>query len=228
MSDSPTMPELPALVLDFGGPVLLTPFELAVREPDGVTRDLFFEQGPLATTERPDRMWEDLRAGRLSEREYWNRKAAAWHRAGGSLPEVPAMFGALYSPPGPRMVRPQAEALLSDAIAAGRRTAILTNDMLAFHTQDWIDGMDIIHRVDTVVDGSVEGVLKPDPRLYEILSQRLGVAFADMVFVDDQPHNIEGALALGIPSVWFDVTGPQASFERARDLMGLREVAVDG
>lgn len=222
------MAEVPALVLDFGGPVLLTPFELAVGEPEGVTRDLFFEQGPLATVERPDTMWQDLRAGRLSERDYWARKAQAWHEAGGREAQVPVMFESLYSPPGPRMIRPQAEALLSDAIAAGRRTAILTNDMKAFHTQDWIDGTDIIHRVDVLVDGSVEGVLKPDPRLYEMLSDRLGVAFADMVFVDDQQHNIEGAEALGIPSVWFDVTDPAASFDRARTLMGLDEVARHG
>lgn len=222
------MSDLPALVLDFGGPVLLTPFELATGECDEVTRDLFLDQGPLATADRPDPMWADLRSGRLSEREYWSHKARAWHEAGGSEPTVPAMFRWLYSEPGPRMVRPAAEALLTDAIAAGRPTAILTNDMKAFHTQDWIDRMTIIERFDVLVDGSVEGVLKPDPRLYELLSKRLGAGYADMVFVDDQPHNIEGAEALGIPSVWLDVTEPQASFERARELMGLMEVATDG
>lgn len=138
------------------------------------------------------------------------------------------MFESLYSPPGPRMIRPQARALLAEALAAGRRTAILTNDMRAFHTQDWIDGTEIIHTVDVMVDGSVEGVLKPDPELYRRLAQRLGVDFADMVFVDDQPHNIAGAEALGIPSVWLDVTDPDASFDRARTLMGLDEVVRDG
>lgn len=222
------MAELPALVLDFGGPVLLTPFEVAAGEPEGVTHDLFFEQGPLATEARPDPDWAALQAGRLSERDYWARRAQAWHAAGGSEPSVPTMFDALYSPPGPRMIRPQAQALLTDAIAAGRPTAILTNDMRAFHTQDWIDGTAIIHTVDVMVDGSIEGVLKPDPALYRLLSQRLGVDFADMVFVDDQPHNIAGAEALGIPSVWFDVTDPDASFDRARTLMGLDEVASHG
>lgn len=222
------MADVPALVLDFGGPVLLTPFEMAVREPEGVVRDLFLEQGPLATRQRPDPLWADLQEGRLSEREYWARKAQAWHQAGGSAPDVPVMFESLYSPPGPRMIRPQARALLADALAAGRRTAILTNDMRAFHTQDWIDGTEIIHTVDVMVDGSVEGVLKPDPELYRRLAQRLGVDFADMVFVDDQPHNIVGAEALGIPSVWLDVTDPDASFDRARTLMGLDEVVRDG
>lgn len=223
------MPELPALVLDFGGPVLLTPFELAVDAPAGVVRDLFLEQGPLATQRRPDPMWADLRAGRLSEREYWSRKAHAWHEAvGATEPTVPAMFDAIYSPPGPHLIRSQAEALLADAIAAGRRTAILTNDMGAFHGQSWIDGMEFISRVDLLVDGSVEGVLKPDPGLYEVLARRLGVDYADMVFVDDQQHNIAGAQALGIPSVWFDITAPDAAFSRARDLMGLREVAERG
>ena len=222
------MARLPALVFDYGGPILLTPFEVVVNEPEGPIRELFFEQGPFATPARRDRAWEDMQAERITEREYWSSMAAVWHQAGGSAPLVPALFDTLYSPPGPRVTRPQAARLLDDAIAAGRPTAILTNDMRAFHTEEWIAGMDIIHRVDVMVDGSIEGVLKPDPRLYELLAQGLQVDFADMVFIDDQPRNIAGAQALGIPSVWLDVTDPDPAFERARVLMGLTEVAKRG
>lgn len=222
------MSDLPALVLDFGGPVLVTPFELAARQKAGATRDLFFEQGPLSTAHRPDPMWGDMRAGRITEREYWNRKADAWYEAGGSAPVVAAMFAAIYSPPGAWMIRPEAEALLADAINDGRRTAILTNDLAAFHSQEWIDRLEIIGRVDLLVDGSVEGVLKPDPRLYAVLSERLDVAYADMVFIDDQQHNVVAAQALGIPSVWCDIANPQATFDQARELMRLKEVTANG
>lgn len=222
--------QLPALVLDFGGPVLLTPFELVEQMPGTTAHDLFHEQGPFDTDARPDDAWRQMQAGLITERDYWAQQAAAWHSSEGTGGEagVPQMFGALYSPPGPHLVRQQALDLVDDAIAAGHPTAILTNDMRAFHPAEWIEGMDIIGRVDVMVDGSVEGVLKPDPRLYELLSQRLGVGYADMVFIDDQPKNIRGAEDLGIPSVALDVTDPGPAFDRVRELMGLSEVGTHG
>jgi putative hydrolase of the HAD superfamily len=218
----------PALVLDFGGPVLLTPFELApagpdAAEPRGTARRLLHGRGPLATAERPDPAWADLQAGRITERAYWDGRAADWHRRGGSEPDVRALIAELYEPARPELVRDQARAVVRDARAAGLPVAILTNDLAAFHTPDWIGRMDILAEVDVIVDGSVEGYLKPAPRLYELLSERLGVDYADMVFLDDQPANVRGAEALGIPSVRFDVTDPDTSYAAVRGLLGLRE-----
>ena len=211
----------PALVLDFGGPVLLTPFELAVDQPGTPVYELLHEQGPLATALRPDPRWHDLQAGRLTERAYWDERAREWHAAGGDDPDIRAMIARLYEPPRPELVREQARVLVHDARAAGHPVAILTNDLRAFHPQEWIDRIEIVGDVDVVVDGSLEGHLKPAPRLYELLSERLGVGFADMVFLDDQTTNIRGAEALGIPSVWFDVSDPDAGFAAVRKLLGL-------
>ena len=72
-----------------------------------------------------------------------------------------------------------------------------------------------------MVDGSVEGFLKPDPRLYELMAERLGVGFADMVFVDDQPTNVRGAEALGIPTVPFDPQHPDTAYAQLRRLLAL-------
>ena len=131
------------------------------------------------------------------------------------------MIAHLYEPPRPALVREQARALVRDAQADGLPVAILTNDLRAFHTQEWIDRIEIVGDVDVVVDGSVEGHLKPAPRLYELLAERLEVAFADMVFLDDQMTNIRGAEALGIPSVWFDLADPDTAFAAVRKLLGL-------
>ncbi|MFE9692406.1 HAD-IA family hydrolase [Micromonospora sp. NPDC005806] len=210
-----------ALVLDFGGPVLLTPFELAAVESGTPAYALLHQRGPLATAEQPDPAWEDLQAGRITERAYWATRAAQWHESGGHEPEIRAMMAHLYEPARPALVREQARALVRDARAAGIPVGILTNDLRAFHSEDWIEKIEIVGDVDVVVDGSIEGHLKPAPRLYELLSQRLGVAFADMVFLDDQATNIRGAEALGIPSVWFDVANPDASYAEVRKLLGL-------
>ena len=211
----------PALVLDFGGPVLLTPFELVADEPGTPAYGLLHMRGPLATVEQPDPVWEDLQAGRITERAYWAARAEQWHASGGHEPDIRAMIAHLYNPPRSELVRKQARTLVRDAHAAGLRVGILTNDLRAFHSDDWIEKIEIVGDVDVVVDGSLEGHLKPDPRLYELLSERLGVSFADMVFLDDQAANIRGAEALGIPSVWFDVADPDRSYAEVRKLLGL-------
>ncbi len=211
----------PALVLDFGGPVLLTPFELVADEPGTPAHGLLHLRGPLATAEQPDPVWEDLQAGRITERAYWAARAEQWHESGGQGPDVRAMIAHLYEPPRPALVREQARTLVRDARAAGLPVGILTNDLRAFHSDQWIEKIEIVGEVDVVVDGSVEGHLKPAPRLYELLSERLGVPYADMVFLDDQAANIRGAEALGIPSVWFDVTDPDTSYAEVRKLLGL-------
>jgi putative hydrolase of the HAD superfamily len=43
----------------------------------------------------------------------------------------------------------------------------------------------------------------------------------EVVFVDDQPRNADGARRLGIPTVQFDVTRPASSCREARELLEL-------
>jgi putative hydrolase of the HAD superfamily len=218
----------PALILDFGGPVLLTPFELVESEPDGPAYALLHERGPLATEQHPDPTWEDLQAGRITERAYWAARAEEWHRAGGQGSDIRAMVAHLYEPPRPALVREGARALVRDARAAGLRIGILTNDLRAFHSEEWISRIEVVGDVDVVVDGSIEGYLKPAPRLYELLSERLAVAYTDMVFLDDQMTNVRGAEALGIPSVWFDPADPETGFAEVRKMLGLAGEDRDG
>lgn len=217
-----------ALVLDFGGPVLLTPFELVDAAPDSAAHDLLFERGPLATPAHPDHVWRDLQAGRITERAYWADRAREWHERGGQGHDIRAMIAHLYEPPRPELVRPQARSLVHDAREAGHQLAILTNDLRAFHSEEWVERIEIVGDVDVVVDGSLEGHLKPAPRLYELLAERLGTGFDEMVFLDDQMTNIAGAEALGITSVWFDVADPDPAFAAVRKLLGLQEGNDDG
>lgn len=59
----------------------------------------------------------------------------------------------------------------------------------------------------TVVSGQ-EGMIKPDPRIFWLLCTRAGVAPQDCVFIDDGPHNVDGARAAGMDGIHF--TGPDA------------------
>ncbi|MFI4936636.1 MAG: HAD family hydrolase [Caulobacterales bacterium] len=55
---------------------------------------------------------------------------------------------------------------------------------------------------DIVVSGR-EGVVKPDPRIFEIACERAGMAPGQLLFVDDSPPNVEAARALGFDAWLF-------------------------
>lgn len=212
-----------ALILDFGGPVLLTPFELVADQPGSPAHQLLAGKGPMATPTSPDPQWESLQAGQITERDYWDDRARHWHAAGGTEPDIRELIDHLYQPARPELIRPQTRQLIADAKTAGMPVAVLTNDLNDFHSQEWIDGIAVLNEFALVVDGSIEGVLKPDPRLYDILAERLGVPFSQMVFLDDQMTNIRGARASGIDSVWLDVADPSLAIGHVRKRLDLPE-----
>ena len=64
-----------------------------------------------------------------------------------------------------------------------------------------------LNAFDTVVVSGEEGVVKPDPRIYEILIERASLTPARTAFVDDSPANIEAAERLGFRAHLFKGAG---------------------
>ncbi len=60
----------------------------------------------------------------------------------------------------------------------------------------------------TVVSGD-EGVVKPDPAIYQLLMQRYAITPARAVFIDDKLENVEAARHLGLQGIHF--TEPTAA-----------------
>jgi 2-haloacid dehalogenase len=63
-----------------------------------------------------------------------------------------------------------------------------------FDFLSWFDGM--------VISGE-EGVIKPEPRIFEILCKRYRLQPATTVFVDDSAANVDAAASLGFRAVQF-------------------------
>ena len=57
---------------------------------------------------------------------------------------------------------------------------------------------DFLNAFDTVVVSGEEGVIKPDPKIFEILIERAALTPSRTAFVDDSPRNVEAAQKLGI------------------------------
>jgi putative hydrolase of the HAD superfamily len=135
------------------------------------------------------RLLIDMETGAIGEEEFEPRLAEALGVAqhAGLIDRM--MAGAQ---PDPVMI-----AAVRAAKQAGVRTGLVSNswgtrryprDLLA----DLFDGV--------VISGE-EGTRKPDPRMYELGAERIGLPPEACVYVDDLPFNLEPAAALGMATV---------------------------
>jgi putative hydrolase of the HAD superfamily len=80
--------------------------------------------------------------------------------------------------------------------ASGLRLAVVSNWDVALHEHLAELGLDRL--VDLVVTSAEAGAPKPDPGIWEVALDRLGVSPARTVHVGDSEEDAEGALAAGI------------------------------
>jgi len=62
---------------------------------------------------------------------------------------------------------------------------------------------DVFDLFDDLVVSGAEGVAKPDPEIFAVLSRRLGRPVDGVFYVDDSPHNVEAARSAGMDAVHF-------------------------
>jgi len=65
----------------------------------------------------------------------------------------------------------------------------------------FMDQWGLLSFFDATVISTQIGAIKPDPRMYETILQRLNADPADCLFVDDRAINLEGAIAAGMKAV---------------------------
>jgi putative hydrolase of the HAD superfamily len=86
------------------------------------------------------------------------------------------------------------------------RTGIISNSFVgARHREQQRYGF--AEMTDLIVYSHEAGLSKPDPRIYQLACDGLGVPAADMVFLDDLPENVAAARELGMQAVLFQDTG---------------------
>lgn len=206
-------PGAPHLLFDFGGPVLLSPFELREHGAAGLGVDIAqLAGGPF---DPADQQWARRERCEITERDYWGAEAARFGL------DVRGYMHHFYEPSGDHLTRPASVALVEDVLAAGRRVGLLTNDLTAFHGAEWQEPIGVLRRFDPLVDLSRSGRLKPHPDAYAIAIDAMGCAPGEIVFVDDHRDNADAAADAGLIAIWFDVTDPDGSLASARHALGL-------
>ncbi len=206
------------LLLDFGGVVLRTPFELRyLAEP--ILGPLAWN-GPFDPDNDPQ--WQRFQNGEITERTFWSNRSADYGH------DTRSFMKLFYEPSGDHLVRPQMVALIHEYKATGGTVGVLTNDLQAFHGRTWMDGIAVLTDFDFIVDGSVTGFLKPDPKAFSLALDAFsestgsdGIDPTSVLFVDDQLVNFGGAHEAGIETLWFDPTDVDDSIKRIRDALAM-------
>jgi len=213
-----------ALILDFGGVITRTLFEThdETEAALGLPPGTLTWRGPFDPASDP--LWRSMQAGEISERDYWQRRTeevaalvgADWTRMADF---VRAARGACPD----KVIRPEARRALDAAKQGGKHVAILSNELDLFYGGGFRQQLPFLAAIDLIHDATHTGVLKPDPRAYRACVDDLGLAPEECVFVDDQPRNVDGARAVGLQAVQFDVRDPCEGYTRALALLGIKE-----
>ena len=185
------------LIVDWGG-VLTMPIHAAIKkwlEATGVDRDHYGAvvsrwvdpaQGESSPVHRLER-------GELAIEEFEHLLSAALAREG-SLVEARGLVGRMFADLA--IYEDSMTSLVTRARAAGVRTALLSNSWgNDYDRSDWHEMFDAV-----VISGEV-GMRKPEPEIFELALQRIGLPAAECVFIDDIARNIVAAEQVGLVGI---------------------------
>ena len=208
---SPTV--IRAVLWDFGGVILSSPFDAFDRYerergvPPGLIRS-------VNATNPDSNAWALLERSEIDSAEFdrlfAQESAELGHRVPGA--DVLALLAG--------EVRPEMVDMLDRVIAAGYRTACLTNNVVSADPRATrTDVQDVMERFEHVIESSKVGVRKPEVRFYEIACDTVGVQPHECVFLDDLGINLKPAKAMGMTTI--KVTDPAAAIAELTSVLDL-------
>lgn len=185
-----------AVLWDFGGVILTSPFEAFNRYESEHGLPLDFIRSVNAT-DPDDNAWARLERNDVSPEEFDAAFADESERRGHRIPGRDVLE--LLSGD----VRPEMVTALDRVIDAGYATACLTNNVVSDDTatQRRPDVAAVMAKFDHVVESSKVGVRKPEPRFYEIACELVDTPPTGCVFLDDLGINLKPARAMGMHTI---------------------------
>jgi len=198
------------VIFDLGGVILDSPLHVIARferecgiEPGFVNR--------VVVSAGSGGAWARLERGELSMEDFFGAFEADCAAAGRRLSARALMerIGSTVEP------RPRMLEAVRRIRSGGLRTAALTNN--------WVGdglGTDVLKPFfDVIVESSVVGLRKPDPRIYWHACDAVGVAPSEAIFLDDIGRNLKAARELGMTTIKVD--DPDDALRELEALLGL-------
>lgn len=196
------------LLVDYGGVLTTDVFSsfTAFCQAEGLEPDLVahhFRSNPEARE-----LLFELEVGRLSEQDFEPRFAAVV-----GVAEPAGLIDRLFAGMRPDYAMVNAVRAAKDA---GVRTGLISNS--------WGKGRYDRSQFPVLFDGVVisgeVGLRKPEPRMYELGAEAIGLPPADCVFVDDLAGNLKPARELGMATVHH--TSADETIPQLERLLGVR------
>jgi epoxide hydrolase-like predicted phosphatase len=185
------------LIVDWGG-VLTMPIHTAISswlEVTGVDRDHYgavvrrWVEPPPGEVSPVHR----LERGEIAVEEFEHLLSAALAQEGSPV-EAAGLIGQMFADLA--IYEDSMTSLVTRAHAAGVRTALLSNSWgNEYDRSDWHEMFDAV-----VISGEV-GMRKPEPEIFELALDRIGLPAAECVFVDDVAPNIAAAAEAGLVGI---------------------------
>jgi putative hydrolase of the HAD superfamily len=212
-SRRPATDAVGAVLFDFGGVLAGSPFEAFARYeaeqglPSGFIR-------AVNATNHHDNAWARLERNELSFDQFCDAFEAEAVDAGGRV-DTRSLFANLSGDLRPEMV---------EAVRRCRghyKTGLLTNNFVTPLTgaerSAAVD--EVLGLFDAVIESSVVGIRKPDPRFYELACRQLDVTPDRAVFLDDLGVNLKPARAMGMVTIKVD--DPQSALAELEGVLGI-------
>lgn len=189
------------VIFDFGGVITSSPFEAFnhLEEERGLPRDFVRRVNSI----NPDNnAWAQFERAEIDAATFDGLFRAEAQDLGHDL-EGEAVLAVLAG-----AVRPAMVAALDQLRDAGYRLGCITNNVpsgkgagMARSDHAAAEFSTIMARFDHVIESSKVGVRKPDPRIYQMMCDALGVVPSECVYLDDLGVNCKPAAMLGMQAI---------------------------
>jgi putative hydrolase of the HAD superfamily len=214
------------VIFDFGGVITSSPFEAFNRmeAERGLPRDFVRR----VNSANPDsNAWARFERAECSAAEFDLLFAAEAQALGHSL-DGASVIACLSGD-----VRPAMVAALDRLKAHGFALGCITNNVPSGKGPGMAGSAEkaeaiaaIMARFDHVIESSKVGVRKPDPRIYQMMCEALGVEAAQCIYLDDLGINCKPAAALGMAAI--KVTSGEQALDDLGALLPLTFAPVGG
>jgi putative hydrolase of the HAD superfamily len=188
-----------AVIFDLGGVVIDSPlhairrYERELGIPEGVVNRVVVDTGPHGA-------WSRLERGEVSMPDFHRDFEAELRAIGHTLSAATMMARIAECGPRPAMLE-----AIRRIRARGLRAGALTNNWANERSEPTHDLKDLF---DAFIESSKVGLRKPDPRIYRLACDALGVAPSETVFLDDIGRNLKAARELGMRTIKVDAPAP--------------------
>ena len=210
-----------AVIFDFGGVFTTSPVEnFAVFERAHGLPEKFI--GGVIKANHHDNAWAQFERAEISfaafDRLFAEETGAAGYEIRGTtLVTLLALT-----------LRPEMVEALARVKDAGFKTGCITNNLPKFDSAAMLANAShadkaraILSRFDHLIESSKAGVRKPEPRIYEMMCEALGVAPAACIFLDDLGVNLKPARAMGMMTIKVPTGGVAPAIAALYGLLGL-------